>query len=239
MGKIDVFDYIERAANTLDANAVGFSHAADKLTEYLETTFGAIDATVAVTSRIKSRDSLREKILRNSLYKDVAPERIVFEMHDIIGVRIECRFFKDEKFLYDKIREIFSVDAGDGFFSPVGKKAIKLKLDTPQPEKQKNGFNIYRIDGAVAYAGENYNFELQIKSLVNTFWSEIEHKLIYKNIRFSPADTLMKDMLNSIHESLTGIDHQLNLIFDRMNGNSFSNQQAQLQSMLALAVNEV
>ncbi len=239
MGKIDVFDYIERAANTLDANAVGFSHAADKLTEYLESTFGSIDATVAVTSRIKSRDSLREKILRNSLYKDADAERIVFEMHDIIGVRIECRFFKDEKFLYERIREIFSVDVGDGFFSPVGKKAIRLKLDTPQPEKQKNGFNIYRIDGAVAYAGENYNFELQIKSLVNTFWSEIEHKLIYKNIRFSPADRLMKDMLNSIHESLTGIDHQLNLIFDRMNGNSLNNQQAQLQSMLALAVNEV
>ena len=239
MGKIDVFDYIERAANTLDANAVGFSHAADKLTEFLEATFGAIDATVAVTSRVKSRDSLREKILRNSLYKDVSAERIVFEMHDIIGVRIECRFFKDEKYLYDQIREIFSVDVGDGYFSPVGKKAIKLKLDTPQPERQKNGFNIYRIDGAVAYAGETYNFELQIKSLVNTFWSEIEHKLIYKNIRFSPADTLMKDMLNSIHESLTGIDHQLNLIFDRMNGNSFSNQQSQLQSMLTLAVNEV
>ena len=239
MGKIDVFDYIERAANTLDANAVGFSHAADKLTEFLETTFGSIDATVAITSRVKSRDSLREKILRNSLYKDVPAERIVFEMHDIIGVRIECRFFKDEKYLYDKIREIFSVDAGDGYFSPVGKKAVKLKLDTPQPEKQKNGFNIYRIDGAVSYAGENYKFELQIKSLVNTFWSEIEHKLIYKNIRFSPADTLMKDMLNSIHESLTGIDHQLNLIFDRMNGNSLSNQQSQLQSMLTLAVNEV
>ena len=193
MEKIDVFDYIERAATALDANAVGFAHAADKLTEFLETTFGEIDATVGVTSRIKSRNSLKEKILRNNLYKDYPAERLVFEMHDIIGVRIECRFFKDEEALYRKILETFSVDAGDGFFSPVGKKAIRLKLDTPQPEKQKNGFNIYRIDGTVAYAGEMYNFELQIKSLVNSFWSEIEHKLIYKNIRFSPADTLMKE----------------------------------------------
>ena len=36
MEKIDVFDYIERAATALDANAVGFAHAADKLTEFLE-----------------------------------------------------------------------------------------------------------------------------------------------------------------------------------------------------------
>lgn len=239
MDRINVFDYIDKAANALDANAVGFAHAADKLTEYLETTFGGIDATVAVTSRIKTRDSLKEKILRNSLYKEFEPERLVFEMHDIIGVRIECRFFKDEAYLYQKIRETFSVDVGDGFFSPIGKKAVKLKLDTPQPERQKNGFNIYRIDGAVVYAGETYNFELQIKSLVNTFWSEIEHKLIYKNIRYSPADNLMKELLNSIHESLTGVDHQLNLIFDRINGNSLTNQQAQLQSMLTLGLNEV
>ena len=239
MDKIDVFTYIDKAANALDANAVGFSHAADKLTEYLESTFGGIDATVGVTSRIKTRDSLKEKILRNSLYKEFSPEQLVFEMHDIIGVRIECRFFKDEAFLYEKIRETFSVDVGDGFFSPVGKKAIKLKLNTPQPERQKNGFNIYRIDGSVAYAGETYNFELQIKSLVNTFWSEIEHKLIYKNIRYSPADNLMKELLNSIHESLTGVDHQLNLIFDRINGNYLLNQHAQLESMLTLGLNEV
>ncbi len=239
MEKISVFDYIDKAANVLDANAVGFAHAADKLTEYLENTFGGIDATVAVTSRIKTRDSVKEKILRNSLYREFPAERLVFEMHDIIGVRIECRFFKDEEFLYRKIRETFCVDAGDGYFSPVGKKAVRLKLDTPQPERQKNGFDIYRIDGIVAYAGENYNFELQIKSLVNSFWSEIEHKLIYKNIKYSPADTLMKELLNSIHESLTGVDHQLNLIFDRINGNSLVYQQAQLENMLTLGLNEV
>ena len=239
MEKINVFDYIETACNILDEHAVGLSHAADRLTEYLQSTFGVLDATVAVTSRIKSRDSLKEKILRNSLYKDHPADRIVFEMHDIIGVRIECRFFRDEHFLYDKIREVFCVDAGDGFFSPASKKAVKLKLDTPQPERQKNGFDIYRIDGSVTYAGEAYKFELQIKSLVNTFWSEIEHKLIYKNIRYSPADSFMKELLNSIHESLSSVDHQLNLIFDRLNGNTVENQAAALETMLALGLNEV
>ncbi len=237
--KINVFDYIEEACAVLDANAVGFAHAADKLTEYLEATFGCMDAAIAITSRIKTRDSLKEKILRNSLYKECEAKNLVFRMHDIIGVRIECRFFKDEVFFYDKIREVFGVNVGDGYFSPVGKKAIKLKLDTPQPERQKNGFHIYRIDGSVAYAGEDYNFELQIKSLVNTFWSEIEHKLIYKNIRYSPADMLMKELLNSIHESLSGVDHQLNLIFDRLNGNALGNQQAQLVSMITAGINEI
>ncbi|MCH5350704.1 MAG: hypothetical protein J1F39_01875 [Clostridiales bacterium] len=239
MEKISVFDYIDTACNVLDEHSVGFSHAADRLTEYLQTTFGVLDATVAITSRIKSRDSLKEKILRNSLYKDHPADRIVFEMHDIIGVRLECRFFRDERYLYDKIREVFCLDVGEGFFSPTGKKAVRLKLDTPQPERQKNGFDIYRIDGAVTYAGEVYKFELQIKSLVNTFWSEIEHKLIYKNIRYSPADAFMKELLNSIHEELSSVDHQLNLIFDRLNGNSVENQEAALESMLTLGLNDV
>ena len=239
MERIDIFDYLERAAAVLDANLVGFTHAAEKLTEYLEHTFGDIDATIGVTSRIKTRDSLKEKIVRNSLYKDAPADRIVFEMHDIIGVKIECRFFKDEDLLYRKICETFCVDVGDGFYSPADKKAVRLKLDAPQPEKQKNGFAIYRIDGTVAYAGGNYNFELQIKSLVNSFWSEIEHKLIYKNNKLNQADGLIKEMLGSTHESLTGIDHQLSLIFDRVSGSTLNTQHEQFKNILTLGLNEM
>lgn len=46
-------------------------------------------------------------------------------------------------------------------------------------------------------------------------------------------------MLDSTHESLSGIDHQLSLIFDRMSGNAISNQQEQLKSMIALGLNEM
>ncbi|MDE7164316.1 MAG: hypothetical protein K2O04_02695 [Clostridiales bacterium] len=239
MSKLEIFDYIERAAAVLDENLVKFTHAADKLTEYLTAKFGDIDATIGVTSRIKTRDSLKEKILRNNLYRDTSPERLVYEMHDIIGVKIECRFFKDEAYLFDILREVFCVDLGDGMFCPDGKKAIKLKLGTPQPEYQKNGYAIYRIDGNVTYASENYNFELQIKSLVNSFWSEIEHKLIYKNNRLNQFDNLMKEMLHYTHESLSGIDHQLNLIFNRLSGNAIVNQEEQLKNMLALGLNEM
>lgn len=223
----------------LDDNLVGFSHAADKLTEYLTSKFGDIDATIGVTSRIKTRDSLKEKILRNNLYRETSAERLVFEMHDIIGVKIECRFFKDEAFLFERLREVFCVDLGDGMFCPEGKKSIRLNLGSPQPEYQKNGYAIYRIDGNVAYGCETYNFELQIKSLVNSFWSEIEHKLIYKNNRLNQFDNLMKQMLNYTHESLSGIDHQLNLIFNRLSGNAIINQEEQLKNMLALGLNEM
>ena len=239
MSKLDVFEYIETAAATLDANLVGFTHAAEKLTEFLTARFGEIDVTIGVTSRIKTRDSLKEKILRNNLYREAPADRIVFEMHDIIGVKLECRFFKDEKYLYEKIREVFSMQLEDGMFCPPDKKAVRLNLGVPQPELQKNGYSIYRIDGKVTYASEQYNFELQIKSLVNSFWSEIEHKLIYKNNRLNQFDSLMKEMLDSTHESLSGIDHQLSLIFDRVSDNTMHNQHEQIRSMIALGLNEM
>lgn len=237
--RIDVFEYIERACDVLEGNLGGFTHAAEKLTEYLQNTFGDMDCTIGVTSRIKTRDSLKEKVLRNNLYKEYPAGTLVFNMHDIIGVRIECRFFKDEAALYKRICEVFCCDLGGGIFCPNGKKAIRLKLDTPQPEKQRNGFSIYRIDGEITYANESYNFELQLKSLVNSFWSEIEHKLIYKNSHYNPADTLIKEILNSIHDNLTGVDHQLSIIFDRFADSAVVGQQAQLEQMLAIGLNEV
>lgn len=239
MEKLDVFEYIETAATTLDSNIVGFTHAAEKLTEFLTARFGDMDVTIGVTSRIKTRDSLKEKILRNNLYREAPADRIVFEMHDIIGVKIECRFFKDEKYIYDKICEVFSHELEGGMFCPPDKKAVRLKLSAPQPERQKNGYSIYRIDGNVTYASEQYNFELQIKSLVNSFWSEIEHKLIYKNNRLNQFDNLMKEMLASTHESLSGIDHQLSLIFDRMSNNTIGNQHEQIKGIISLGLNDM
>ena len=59
MSKLDVFEYIETAAATLDANLVGFTHAAEKLTEFLTARFGEIDVTIGVTSRIKTRSEER------------------------------------------------------------------------------------------------------------------------------------------------------------------------------------
>lgn len=239
MGKIDVFDYIERAAAAFDEKLAGYNHAADKLTEYLTTKFSDVDAIVGITSRIKTRDSLKEKILRNNLYRNASPEQVIYDMHDIIGVKIECRFFKDEAFVFGKIREMFCIDADDGMYCTQDKKSVKLKLDTPQPEYQKNGYAIFRIDGNITYANESYNFELQIKSLVNSFWSEIEHKLIYKNNRFNLFDNLIKEMLEYTHESLASIDYQLNLIFDKMSGNTIRSQHDQLKTMLTLGINEI
>ncbi len=55
------------------------------------------------------------------------------------------------------------------------------------------------------------------------FWSEIEHKIIYKNNTYLLADKFIKDMMDSIKNNLTMIDNQLLSIYKNFHsGKSFN-----------------
>lgn len=235
--KINVFDYVEKAAAKLQDNKDEFNRVAARLTGYLEDLYEDVDEVVAVTYRIKTESSLKEKIVRNALYKQFSADRLVYDASDIIGVRIECRFLDDEKLIYERILKTFNKRDTQGW--TCGEGNICLKLDAPQPETQKNGLEIYRIDGFIDEGGERYNFELQIKSLVNSFWSEIEHKVIYKNKRFMMIDKFVNELMMSIHQNLVNIDSQLHMLFKRCLSNTAVEYQDQVGDTLTVLINEI
>ena len=239
MEKLNVFAYIQTACAVLDEKRESYMKAAAKITAFLEKAFEDTDAFVGAAYRVKATPSLKEKIIRNNLYKKYSAETVVSECSDIAGIRLECRFLEDEAILYEKLRTVFSQNAGDGYFYPEGRKHLRLKLGAPQPERQKNGMEIYRIDGFAIYGGEKYNYELQIKSLVNSFWSEIEHKIIYKNKRFMLIDDFVTELMTSINENLKNVDRQLNMLFHRCVHTSQAEQGAAMENMLIGLINEV
>ncbi len=237
--KLDLFSYIDKACADLESKRESYNKSAAKISAYLEKELEEFDALVGVTHRIKSESSLREKIIRNNLYKQYSAQEVVGACSDIAGIRLECRFLQDEAALYEKLKELFKIDAGDGYYCPEGKKHLRLRLGTPQPEYQKNGLEIYRIDGFVELGGEKYNYELQIKSLVNSFWSEIEHKIIYKNKRFMLIDDFVNELMGSLNDSLKNIDRQLNMLFRRCLDSSQKGQMAAAENMLLGLINEL
>ena len=242
MSKLGVFSYIEEACAVLEKKRARYTENGAWVAEFFEKTLVDADETVGITYRIKTAASLKEKLVRNNLYKQYTAGEVVSACSDIIGVRVECRFLDDEKTVYGKLCQFFGVpceEAGEGFFRPEGEHRIMLRLGSPQPEKQKNGLSIYRIDGCVFSKGERYNFELQIKSLVNSFWSEIEHKIIYKNKRFMLIDDFVSELMGSINENLKNIDRQLNMLFRRCLDTSHSEQREALENMLLTLINEV
>lgn len=239
MEKLNVFSYIQTACAVLDKKRESYAKTAAKITAFLEKAFEDTAAFVGAAYRVKATPSLKEKIIRNNLYKKYSAETVVSECSDIAGIRLECRFLEDEAALYEKLRAVFSQDAGDGYYYPEGRKHLRLKLGTPQPERQKNGMAIYRIDGYAVYGGEKYNYELQIKSLVNSFWSEIEHKIIYKNKRFMLIDDFVTELMTSINENLKNVDRQLNMLFHRCLDTSQAEQGTAMENMLIGLINEV
>ncbi|ELC8441296.1 relA/spoT family protein [Clostridium perfringens] len=173
-----------------------------------------------ISTRVKSASSLKEKIIRHNYYlKYNSPKDLFENLSDLIGVRIECRFIEDEEHIFKFIRTVFNCTNEEGFYYSSQNPNIFLDLNEHQPLKQKNGFELYRIDGFVVNEGEKFNFELQIKSMVNNFWGEIEHKIIYKNYNMILGDKFYKNILHSIKNNLCLIDNQLLTIFNHVNSN--------------------
>lgn len=204
------FEFIEEATSILTEQRPALEVIEDELVKFFASIPLNDSELIAVTSRIKSENSLKEKIIRNrylTTYSD--PKELISDIPDLIGIRIECKFTKEEKDIFLTLKKYFKCTDDRKYFYSKSNKNIRLYLYDKQPLRQKNGFEIYKIDGEYTFLNRRIKFELQIKSLVNVFWSEIEHKIIYKNTTYLLEDTFLKDMMSSIKNSLTMIDDQL------------------------------
>lgn len=221
------FDFIDDSIDMLRSMSPTLELIADEIEEYFEEILKYRDQEyINVTSRVKGESSLREKIIRNRYLKKYnEADNLIHNLSDLIGIRIECRFIEDEKKIYRLLKKHFNKTDDKIYYYNKENKNVKLRLCEKQPNRQKNGFEIYRIDGKFSYLDRQVKFELQIKSLVNIFWSEIEHKIIYKNNTYLLADGFLKDMMTSIKNNLTMIDNQLLSIYKNFNnGNMISTE---------------
>ena len=137
---------------------------------------------------------------------------------------MQCRFIRNEAELYKQLFEYFK-ESENGDSRCVFDNNIYLNLRMPQPQIQRNGFTIFRIDGYYLFNGDRINFELQIKSLVHTFWSEIEHEVVYKNPDFVMYDSFNRNMLGAIRDNLDVVDRQLEIMYKEI---SYESKRAQI-----------
>ncbi|MGL5381683.1 GTP pyrophosphokinase [Clostridium sp.] len=213
---IKEFEYLDKAINVLEETYEELSIVSTIIEEKF---YNVLDESkvefLNISSRVKSAESLREKIVRNKYYKKFPnAESLVYNLSDLIGVRIECRFGDDEKNIYRYLKKYFNKCCEENYYYNEDDENFHIKLEGKQPQRQKNGFTIYRIDGRYIYNGKIIPFELQIKSLVNMFWGEIEHQIIYKNSNYIIENNFLKDIMGSIKNNLSMIDKQLITVFN-------------------------
>lgn len=219
--ELKVFEFTKATLELLKDIKKELAYSANLLDDFFYSLLeNSCEGFFNISTRVKSASSLKEKIIRHNYYlKYNSPKDLFENLSDLIGVRIECRFIEDEEHIFKFIRTVFNCTNEEGFNYSSQNPNIFLDLNEHQPLKQKNGFELYRIDGFVVNEGEKFNFELQIKSMVNNFWGEIEHKIIYKNYNMILGDKFYKNILHSIKNNLCLIDNQLLTIFNHVNSN--------------------
>lgn len=248
--KLAFFETIDETIALLEDMTPHYTNVCDTLKSFFDGLMVELDQSIIdVRSRVKSPKSLKEKILRNKLYqKHENAQAILDNLQDVIGIMIFCRFVYEEQIILEKLKSFFNREDVDGwYYSPILENMpIYLNLSMPQPQKQKNGFKIYRVDGHYYSYGEKINFELQIKSLVHSFWADIEHEVIYKNNSYMIVDGFMKEMLASIHSNMEAMDHQIALIYNQINTDHSSPKEADKmvdenfsKVILAKAINDI
>ncbi len=173
---------------------------------------------IGINSRIKSPESLKEKIIRKKLYKTfTSAEELLDNMPDVIGIMIECEFIEDEELLFNVIKDHFYLKHDNGYSYNENTRNLFVNLEMQQPIIQKNGNELYKLDCYYQNGDIKVNFELQIKSLVNSFWCEVEHNIVYKNDYYIPNDEYIKEMLSAIRINLISLDKMLHLLSNRVN----------------------
>ena len=241
--KLELFDFIDTTLSFVEDKSEELERVAGELEKFLNDSLFSNDHFLNVNYRIKSADSLKEKILRNNLYlKYKTPQDLIDNLSDLIGFRIECRFIEDEEKTYQDIVKLFNIREDGGYYSNPLNNNVSLYLDQEQPMIQKNGFEIYKIDGKYCKDGVSVNFELQIKSMVNVFWGDIDHRVLYKNFNYMLTEDFFRDIMSSIKDNLTMIDRQLMLIYNHLNSldsSSNSAKKSQMKSLLSKMIHDI
>ena len=106
--RLPLFDIIDATIDRLNADRALYDEVANQLRIYFSNALCEHkECLLNASTRVKSPDSLREKMLRKNLYKLSAdPQVILNHLSDIVGIRLQCRFMAEEQRVYRAVCEL-------------------------------------------------------------------------------------------------------------------------------------
>ncbi|MDD2414604.1 MAG: GTP pyrophosphokinase family protein [Eubacteriaceae bacterium] len=150
-----------------------------------------------VKSRIKSRESMMEKCVRQHLEPNA--ETALRCMTDYIGIRVVCSFVKDVFAIVDALK-------ADNRFEVIKDKDY---ITHPKP----NGYRSYHFIVAVPVGtGEKMAVEIQLRTIAQDCWASLEHQLRYK--RKIPHEAMLVSELKRCAEEMASTDLSMQTIRD-------------------------
>lgn len=149
-----------------------------------------------VTGRVKSVDSIKEKMHR----RYIAPEVLEKDMQDIAGLRIQTQFVEDIYEVADLLHQ---------------REDLRVVEERDYVTNSKSsGYRSYHM--VIEYpiqlttGQKNILAEIQIRTLAMNFWSTIEHSLNYKYQGDFPEE--INDRLKRAAEASFMLDEEMSTI---------------------------
>lgn len=150
----------------------------------------SLNATIKY--RVKSFKSWYQKVInlaRNS------PDRESVEVTDVLAMRIVSPFLDDVSGALAALRQEFEVrdlDRKGAEFSvrEFGYESVHCLLRVPQ-----DLYESFHIAGP-------FDCEVQLRTILQDAWAEVEHEIIYKN-QYSPLDSALQRKLAALNASLS------------------------------------
>lgn len=153
-----------------------------------------------VVGRVKTVDSIKEKMTR----RVIAPDVIENDMQDIAGIRIMCQFVDDIYRVVDLIhqrQDMQVIEERDYIQNakPSGYRSYHMVIE----------YSVFLPDGPKKIIAE-----IQIRSLAMNFWATVEHTLNYKYQGKYPED--ISKRLKSTAEAAYKLDEEMSSIKDEV-----------------------
>jgi len=157
-----------------------------------------------VTSRVKSPDSLVEKVARKGIDPDF--DSIRTHITDIAGVRVTCSFTADAYRLYDLLTQQADITV----------RVVKDYIAEPKPNGYKSLHVIVEVPVFLSTGPVSVPVEVQFRTIAMDFWASLEHKIHYKYDGAVPADLVaslkdaavtaaaLDDRMERLHRELHG-----------------------------------
>ncbi|WP_255810064.1 (p)ppGpp synthetase [Treponema denticola] len=154
-----------------------------------------ISSAPTYKTRVKSFGSYYLKLLKFPPKEDTGDLPV---LTDIMGVRIICPFLQDINEVEQILLKNFSIieverKGSDRTFREFGYESVHFLIEIP--EEFKVGLVLPK----------KLIFEIQLRTILQDAWAEVEHELVYKS-EFSPFDQPLKRKLASINASLSLAD---------------------------------
>ncbi len=142
--------------------------------------------------RIKTFDSIYEKLLRRS--RELAPGDTI-EVTDLMGVRVVCPFVEDIGRVEKTLHNAFDITEVERKGSDLGTTEFgysSIHLLVRLPADICDSFHL----------GTRWTCEVQIRTILQDAWAEVEHELVYK-AELTPLDRQLRRKLAALNANLT------------------------------------